>query len=151
MFVCLISYAYYCLLFLSPLIELGRCACSTWFDWMFVHVQCDVVNCYSPIRFFIVTYYVCLKWEFPWSYMYAQVTLLVHALSILNFDGLYTTDNLFPRPIVNLVGGLFGIISDSNVSFDGQSSFFPGVCQIWFHCGKGLIFVHLWFLYLPCD
>jgi len=29
-----------------------------------------------------------LKWEFPWSYMYAQVGLLVHALSILNFDGL---------------------------------------------------------------
>ena len=93
---------------------------------MFVHVQCDVVNCYRPIGFFIVTYNVCLKWEFPWSYMYAQVGLLVHALSILNFDGLYTTDNLFPRPIVNLVGGLFWILSDSNVSFDGQSSFFPG-------------------------
>jgi hypothetical protein len=26
-FVCLISHTYYCLLFLSPLIELGRCAC----------------------------------------------------------------------------------------------------------------------------
>jgi hypothetical protein len=43
-----------------------------------VHVQCDVVNCYRPIGFFIVTYDVCLKWEFPWSYMYAQVGLLVH-------------------------------------------------------------------------
>ena len=39
---------------------------------------------------------------------------------------LYTTDNLFPRPIVNLVGGLFWILSDSNVSCDGQSNFFPG-------------------------
>jgi hypothetical protein len=37
---------------------------------------------------------------------------------------IYTTDNLFPRSIVNLVGGLFLILSDSNVSFDGQSSFF---------------------------
>ena len=64
---------------------------------------------------------------------------------------IYTTDNLFPRTIVNLVGGLFWILSVSNVSFDGQSSFFPGVCQISFHCGKGLIFVHLLFLYLPCD
>ena len=64
---------------------------------------------------------------------------------------IYTPDNQFPRPIVNQVGGLFWILSDSNVSFDGQSSFFPGVCQIWFHCGKGLIFVHLLFLYLPCD
>jgi hypothetical protein len=25
--------------------------------------------------------------------------------------------------------------------------FYPGVCQIWFHCGKGLIFVHILFLY----
>ena len=58
--------------------------------------------------------------------MYAQVGLLVHVLSILNFDGFHTTDNLFPRPIVNLVGGLFWIISDSNVSFDGQSIFSPG-------------------------
>jgi hypothetical protein len=33
---------------------------------------------------------------------------------------IYTPDNLFPRPIVNLVGGLFWILSDSNVSFDGQ-------------------------------
>jgi hypothetical protein len=64
---------------------------------------------------------------------------------------IYTPDDLFPRPIVNQSGGLFWILSDSNVSFDGQSSFFPGVCQIWFHCGKGLIFVHLLFLYLPCD
>ena len=32
-----------------------------------VHVQCDVVNYYRPIGFFIVTYDVCLKWEFPWS------------------------------------------------------------------------------------
>ena len=55
---------------------------------MFVHVQCDVVNCYRPIGFFFVTYDVCLKWEFPWS-LYAHVGLLVHALSILNFDGLY--------------------------------------------------------------
>jgi hypothetical protein len=23
------------------------------------------------------------------------------------------------------------------------SPVFPGVCQIWFHCGKGLIFVHV--------
>ena len=53
---------------------------------MSVHVQCDVVNCFRPIGFFIVTYDVCLKWEFPQSYMYAQVGLLVHALSILNFD-----------------------------------------------------------------
>ena len=39
---------------------------------------------------------------------------------------IYTPDNLFPRPIVNLVGGLFWILSNSNVSFDGQSSFFLG-------------------------
>ena len=31
---------------------------------------------------------------------------------------LYTPDNLFPRPIVNLVGGLFWILSDSNVSLE---------------------------------
>jgi hypothetical protein len=37
----------------------------------------------------------------------------------------YTPDNQFPRPIVNQDGGLFWILSDSNVSFDGQSSFFP--------------------------
>ena len=91
-----------------------------------MHVQCDVVNGYRPIVFFIVTHDVCLKWEFPWMVMYAHVGLLVHALHILNFDGFHTTDNLFPRPIVNLVGGLFWIISDSNVSFDGQSIFSPG-------------------------
>ena len=72
-------------------------------------------------------------------------------LSYSYYFCIYTPDNLFPRPIVNQGGGLFWILSDSNVSFDGQSSFFPGVCQIWFHCGKGLIFVHLLFLYLPCD
>jgi hypothetical protein len=27
-------------------------------------------------------------------------------------------DNLFPRPIVNLIGGLFLILSDSNVSLE---------------------------------
>jgi hypothetical protein len=67
---------------------------------MFVHVQCDVVNCYRPIGFFIVTYDVCLKWEFPWSYMYAQVGLLVHALSILNFDGLYFLDLGISFPVL---------------------------------------------------
>ena len=39
---------------------------------------------------------------------------------------IYTPDNQFPRPaIVNQGGGLFWILPDSNVSFDGQSSFFP--------------------------
>jgi hypothetical protein len=33
---------------------------------------------------------------------------------------IYTPDNLFPRPIVNLVGGLFLILSDSNVSLEEQ-------------------------------
>ena len=33
---------------------------------------------------------------------------------------IYTPDNLFPRPIVNLVGGLFWIVSDSNVSLEEQ-------------------------------
>jgi cbb3-type cytochrome oxidase subunit 3 len=33
---------------------------------------------------------------------------------------IYTPDNLFPRPIVNLVGGLFWILSDSNVSLQEQ-------------------------------
>jgi hypothetical protein len=33
---------------------------------------------------------------------------------------IYTLDNLFPRPIVNLVGGLFWILSDSNVSLEEQ-------------------------------
>ena len=32
---------------------------------------------------------------------------------------IYTTDNLFPRSIVNLVGGLFLILSDSNDSKAG--------------------------------
>ena len=31
---------------------------------------------------------------------------------------IYTPDNLFPRLIVNLVGGLFWILSDSNVSLE---------------------------------
>jgi hypothetical protein len=33
---------------------------------------------------------------------------------------IYTPENLFPRPIVNLVGGLFWILSDSNVSLEEQ-------------------------------
>ena len=33
---------------------------------------------------------------------------------------IYTPDNLFPRPIVNLVGGLFWILSDSNVTLEEQ-------------------------------
>jgi hypothetical protein len=33
---------------------------------------------------------------------------------------IYTADNLFPRPIVNLVGGLFCIPSDSKVSLEEQ-------------------------------
>jgi hypothetical protein len=33
---------------------------------------------------------------------------------------IYTPDNLFPWPIVNLVGGLFWILSDSNVSLEEQ-------------------------------
>jgi hypothetical protein len=49
---------------------------------MFVHVQCDVVNCYRPIGFLIVTFDVCLKWEFPWSCMRRSVYS-----SMLNFDG----------------------------------------------------------------
>jgi hypothetical protein len=36
-----------------------------------------------------------LKWEFPWSYMYAQVGLLVHALSILNFNKRQNTNYSF--------------------------------------------------------
>jgi hypothetical protein len=43
---------------------------------------------------------------------------------------IYTPDNLFPRPIVNQGGGLFWILLDSNVSFDGQSSFFPGLSNM---------------------
>ena len=39
---------------------------------------------------------------------------------------IYTPDDLFPGPIVNQRGVLFWILSDSNVSFDGQSNFFPG-------------------------
>jgi hypothetical protein len=31
---------------------------------------------------------------------------------------IYTPDNLFPRPIVNQGGGLFWILSDSNVSLE---------------------------------
>ena len=38
---------------------------------------------------------------------------------------LYTPDNLLPRPIVNLVGGLFWILSDSN----GK----PHLLQVHFH------------------
>ena len=33
---------------------------------------------------------------------------------------IYTADNLFPRPIVNQSGGLFWILSDSNVSLEEQ-------------------------------
>jgi hypothetical protein len=33
---------------------------------------------------------------------------------------IYSPDNLFPRPIVNLVGGLFWILLDSNVSLEEQ-------------------------------
>jgi hypothetical protein len=33
---------------------------------------------------------------------------------------IYTTDNLIPRPIVNLVGSLFWILSDSNISLEEQ-------------------------------
>ena len=39
---------------------------------------------------------------------------------------IYTPENLFPRSIVNQGEGLFWILSDSKVSFDGQSSLFPG-------------------------
>jgi hypothetical protein len=46
--------------------------------------------------------------------------------------GIYTPDNLFPRPIVNQGGGLSWILSDSNVSFDGQSSFFLGFVKYGF-------------------
>jgi hypothetical protein len=45
---------------------------------MFVHVQCDVVNCYRPIVFFIVTYDVCLKWEFPRSCLCRSVYSSMH-------------------------------------------------------------------------
>ena len=38
----------------------------------------------------------------------------------------YIPPIIFSRPIVNQGGGLFWILSDSNVYFDGQSSFFPG-------------------------
>ena len=33
---------------------------------------------------------------------------------------MYTPDNLFPRPIANQGGGLFWILSDSNVSLEEQ-------------------------------
>jgi hypothetical protein len=55
---------------------------------MFVHVQCDVVNCYRPIDFFHRDVR-CLFEGGISKVMSAQVGLLVHALSILNFDGLY--------------------------------------------------------------
>ena len=52
-----------------------------------------------------------------------------HLLCSLNIWNFYyvifipvinTPDSLFPRPIVNLVGGLFWILSDSNVSLEEQ-------------------------------
>ena len=33
---------------------------------------------------------------------------------------IYTPDNLFPRPIVNQGGGLYWILSDSNLSLEEQ-------------------------------
>jgi hypothetical protein len=43
---------------------------------------------------------------------------------------IYTPDNHFPRPIVKQGRGLFWILSDSNVSFDGQSSFSRGLSNM---------------------
>ena len=53
----------------------------------------------------------------------------------------YTPDNQFPRPIINQDGGLIWILSDSNVSFDGQSSFFPGFVKY------GSIVAKDWYLF----
>jgi hypothetical protein len=62
----------------------------------------------------------CTNLMDPHQLLYPWFTLVFVLFCI------YTPDNLFPRPIVNQGGGLFWILSDSNVSFDGQSSFFPG-------------------------
>ena len=51
---------------------------------------------------------------------------------------IYTPDNEFPRPIVNQGGGLFWILSDSNVSF------FPGFFKY------GSIVAKDWYLFTCC-
>ena len=86
-FVCLISYTFHCLLFLSPSLNSGG-----------MRVKHDLIGC---LYMFSVTWSIaiarlvfhrdvrCLLEVGISKVMFAQVGLLVHALSMLNFDGLY--------------------------------------------------------------